>query len=90
MNAPVHQVGERGIDHAVTLDGRAALECLADDVHAEVTLTLSRMTDVLLTVVDYIYLQWREGGLQALANLLLHRFVHAGNALRKGLISTLA
>ena len=90
MNPVIHQVGERRINHAVALERQASRERPTDDVHVKVTLALSDMADVLVAVIDHIEGHWREGGLQALTNLLLHRYAHAGSALRNGLICTSA
>ena len=70
MDAVIHQLVERRIDHPVALDRQLTGKRSADDPYMEVAPTLARMASVLVTFVQHVQLAGCERGLQALADLL--------------------
>lgn len=90
MNALIHQIIQRRINQAVSLQWELAGKGGADDAHVEVTLALVGMTGVLVALVQHLKRGRLQRLLQAFTDLLDHCLTHAGKAFRNGLIRTSA
>lgn len=86
-----HQVAQRVVHHAVTLQRRRSFECIADDGAGEMSAAVARtfMTDVLVRFIDDIEPLGRQCCLESFAyqgdTLTGH-----GRTLRKGFTRTSA
>ena len=87
MNAMNHQIVHQRVDHTMALDRRLSRERLADNSHVEVTLAVTRVTGVLVTLVDDFEQLWCKGGLEPCADLLYdgRHLISHGKTLRNGL-----
>ncbi len=90
VDAVLHQISHRRVDHAMTLDGRLAGKCAADYVHVKMPGTFAGVTDMLVTFIEHLDINGRKGRVQASPDLFVHRLAHAGSALRNGMIRTCA
>lgn len=87
MDAVIHQIIDHLVDHAVAFEGCLTRKRRADNVHPKVTLALTRVTGVLVTLIDDLEQFWRKSRLQPFADLINDscRLISHGNTLRKGL-----
>ena len=86
-----HQVAQRVVDHAVTLQGRRSFECSTDDSAGKMPTTVARtfVPNVLVRFINDIKLLGRERGLESFA-YQCDALARHGRTLRNGFTRTSA